>query len=482
MADALDLGSSGESCESSSLSSRTKLRSQINQVYEETMQFSVENVSELERRASVTVPADKVEAAIVAKLHKINPQLKLPGFRPGKVPFPVLQKRYGTAVRAEVLEDTIHATFTEILQKENLRLAGNPKFELGNDKPGEPLTYTVTFETFPPIQLKNFAEIQIEKPIAEVADKDIDEAIEKLLHEHVLWKEVTDQAHAAVRGDQVVVDFTVRIRSDRPPETKVEKNVDVVLGNGKMWTDFEDHLYNCHAGDELNFMLTFPDTHYDRELAGHNADFNVKVLKHSEPIYPPVDDDLAKKVGIKNGGLEALRNEIKASLGRELNHALKNLTKKSLMDALVHTHPITLPKSMVQEEIKRMQENFRQRLGAMQSTAPGAAKELPELPEDKCRPTAERHVALGLLLSTIVRERGLKVDPSELRTKVEEMAAMYDESAKIVNWYYSNREHLIEVESLLLEEKALAEIEKHAHLAEKPLSYTDAVKMSRGME
>jgi trigger factor len=436
------------------------------------MQVTSENLSGLERKLNIVVPADRVEKDIQAKLHKLAATLKMPGFRPGKVPFTTVQQRYGNSIRGDVIEDLIRKTYIEAVKQEKLDPAGLPRIEIVSANPKEPFSYNATFEIYPEIKLVDFDQFKIEKTVSELTDADINEMLEKLRKEHVQWKEIIEPMRKSQAGDQMTVDFTVKVLDSPATEKSMEKNVKFVLGGGSMWSDFEKHLYGVSGGEKKNYSLKFPETHVDKEIAGKDAEFEVEIHKVCEPILPPLDDEFAKKMGIKDSGLEGLITEVRKNMERELQVALKNSFKHAVMEKLLENNPIAVPKSLIETELDRLAKNWRERF-AMHK--PKVEKDIPEFPRKDVEKQAQRNVSLGLLLSTVIKENKIQVEQQNLRDKVEDLASVYDDANKVIDWYFSDQNRLMEVKSLLLEEKAIDYIASKANIVEKKVEYKEAV-------
>lgn len=434
------------------------------------MQVSLEKLSGLERKLNITVPADVVDKEVSERLHKLAGKAKVPGFRPGKAPFALLQKRYGESVRAEVIEKVIRESFTDAIKQEKLAVVGYPKLEIITSKANEPLNFSATFEVYPEAQVNDLTKLEASRYVAEITEQDVNEMLEKMRKEQVTWKEVKDTNRAIQKGDRINIDFSVAVHTDKPQEPKWEKDVNFILGNGYMWPEFEAPIYKSKVGDELSFTLKFPLTHRDKELVGRFADFVVKIHKVFEPIILNLDDELAKKLKIKDGTYASLVKEVRSNLEHELQRVLKELLKREILDKLYDANVMDVPKALIAQEIAQMQERWQQRFKHLPKD------QIPPFPEKDSETRAKRFVTLGLLLASIIKENGIKVGPEELRAKVEEMASIYEDAQKVVNWYFSNKEQLMEVESMLLEEKAIDYLAKNIKLIDKPISYKDAME------
>ncbi|EKE01046.1 MAG: hypothetical protein ACD_21C00232G0006 [uncultured bacterium] len=434
------------------------------------MQVTLEKLPGLERKLTITVLADRIENEAQAKLHKIAATAKMPGFRPGKVPFAMLQKRYSDSAHADTIEKLMRETYAEAVKQEKLNPAGMPRIEIISAKQKEPFIYSAVLEIYPEVKLGDLGQIKVEKTVAKLTDDDVNEMLEKLRKEQVQWKKITDPARKSQAGDQLTVDFTVRAIEKSAAEVKTEKNVKFVLGDGSMWDDFERQLYGVLAGEKKKYTLKFPPTHMDKELVGRDAEFEVEILEVCEPVLPLLDDKFAEKFGIKDGGLEGLKTEVRKNLERELQNVLKNAFKNTMMNKLLDSNPIEVPKVLIENELDRLAERWQERF-AHQKTE----KKLPEFPRKEFEPQAQRSVSLGLLLSAVIKENNIKAEQKELRAKIEEMASIYDDANKMVDWYFADPNRSMEIQALLLEEKALDHLASKAEVVEKEVSYKDAV-------
>jgi len=288
----------------------------------------------------------------------------------------------------------------------------------------------------------------------------------------VQWKEIIEPARKSQAGDQITVDFTVKALDDPAAETSTEKNIKFVLGGGSMWPDFEKHLYGVSGDEKKKYTLKFPETHVDKEIAGKDAEFEVEIRKVCEPILPPLDDEFAKKMGIKESGLEGLKTEVRKNMEHELQTVLKNLFKHAIMEKLLDSNPIDVPKALIETELDRLAKNWQERFAAHKQKI---EKNIPEFPRKDAAKQAQRNVSLGLLLSTVVKENKIQIEPQDLRAKVEELASVYDDASKVIDWYFSDQSRLTEIKSLLLEEKAVDYIASKANVVEKKVGYKEVI-------
>lgn len=430
------------------------------------MEVSVETLSGLERRLTVGVPAETIEADLNRKLQELSKTVKINGFRPGKVPAREVKRRYGKQLRQEILGDIIRDTFGQAVDQENLNPAGSPNIETKNDKAGESFEYTATFEVFPEIELKGLDGVKVEKLVAEITADDIDNMIANILQQHKSW-ETADRA--AALDDQVIIDF-VGTKDGEPFEGGSADANPLVLGSGSMIPGFEDGLVGLKAGEEKTLALTFPEDYQAEELAGQPVEFKVSVKEVNKPLIPELNDEFATKMGVE-GGVEAFKEAVKKNMARELEQGVKNKLKSQLMDKLLEKNDqVEVPKALIKNEIHRMQQQMLQQFGG------GANFDPSMFPQDLFTEQATRSVTLSLLVGEIIKAQGITADAARVRSTIEETAQHYEQPEMVVNWYYSNQEKLAEVEAGVLEEQVVDYILSTVELEEIPSSYEDVLK------
>ncbi|MDR1057229.1 MAG: trigger factor [Coxiellaceae bacterium] len=438
------------------------------------MQVVRDDLSNLERKLTITVEALEITSKVEAKLRKIAAKVKMPGFRPGKVPFDVVQRNYRSSAHTEVLENIIKDTYTAALQQEKLSLVGLPKIDIISSKLGEPLVYTAILEIYPEVKLNNFKEINVKKSVAQVTDADVDEMLEKMRKANVTWQEIVDDKYKSKVGDQLTIDFTIQTLSDnKTDEPKLEKDVKLVLGDGSMWGDFEKELYGVKVGEEKKFTLVMPATHIEKDFAGKSAVFVVKIHKICQPILPDLNDDFACKMHIKNGGLVKLREEIRSRMERELKTVLRSLFKEAIMDKLLEHNPIEVPKVLVEYELKRRADEWHKRF----ADSKNKVEKTHEFPRADFEPHAKRSVSLELLLLAVTKEHQIEVETQEISKRVDELmsSAYYEDKEEIVNELLSNQQYLTQIKSILLEKKVVDYLASQVNVTEKSISYKDAM-------
>lgn len=406
------------------------------------MQVSLETTGELQRRMRVEVPADQVEREVATRLRSLAQRVRLDGFRPGKVPLKVVERKYGGRVREEVVDEVVQKSLDDALRQENLRPAGGPRIESRQLTPGASLQFTATFEIYPEVVLAPLDDVELERPVADVTDQDVDQLLKVLQRQRQAWEPVE---RAARRGDRLVIDYHGTVEGGDFPGGSAQ-HIPVELGEGRLHEGFEEHLTGLQPGATASFDVTYPEDYPKPEVAGKAVHYEVNVRTVSEPRVPELDEAFAHDFGIQEGGMDALRSEVRANMGRELNRAIRARVKDQVMDALLARHAVKVPDALVEEEVVRLQKQLA-------DTASGAGRVAGS--PDELRPAAERRVALGLILSELVRAHGIAVDPTRVRASVEEIAASYENPEEVVKWYYGNNDLLSGVESMVLEDQVV---------------------------
>ena len=430
------------------------------------MQVTVEDTSTLERRMRVRIPEERVKGEVVRRLNSLANKVRVPGFRPGKAPLKVLEKRYGEQVRSEVVGEMVQSSFYEAVSQQQLRPAGTPTINPLQAEPGNGIDYTAIFDVYPELTSPPIESLKISRPLAEVSDADLDKMLEVLRRQRRTWQVVE---RAATPADRVVIDFQGSV-DGQPLEKAKGEEVPVELDGSRMIEGFEEGLIGLQAGEEKTLELTFPDAHPDENLAGKAVSFAVKVHRVEEPQLPPLDDSLAPSFGVKEGGLEALRDEVRSNMTRELEEAIRAITKRRVMEALLQDQEITLPDSLVQEEIQRA---IRQRKVELSHSGidPESAGLEPAMFEEQAR----TRVALGLLLAEIIRSNEIKPDPERVRARIETIASTYQDPNEVINWYYGDRSRLSEIETTVLEDQVVEWILERAEVSDEASSFDEVL-------
>jgi trigger factor len=428
------------------------------------MQVSLTATGGLERRLEVAIPASQVDGEVAQRLNRISRTARLKGFRPGKAPLAVIRQQYGEQVQSEVINDLMRASFSEAVQREKLNPAGGPRIEPISIAPGADIKYAAVFEVLPEVKLKPLSDLTIEKPVAGVADADLDAMIDTLRKQRPVFNEVT---RAAAVNDRVSVDFVGRIDGTEF-DGGAGDNVQIVIGGGRVMKEFEDALLGASAGESRDFTATFAADHANAKLAGKTATFSVKVGKVEEQLPAALDEEFAKSFGIADGNIDNLRAEVRANMERELAEAVRQKLRAQVLEALYTNNPLELPRQLVDEQIQELQVEMLRRAGVRD------AKQLP--PREPFEQPARRRVALSLLMSELVRAANLKVSRESVHEKVNELASTYSNPEEVRRAYLQNADTMRQIEAQVLEQQAIDWVLGQVKIAEKPASFSELTK------
>lgn len=426
------------------------------------MQVAVENTGSLERKMTVELPEDRIAQEVDTRLRNMMGNVRIPGFRPGKVPMKVIAKRFGRQVRDEVCGEMVRSSFMDAVTEQNLRPAGGPTIDPIEAEPGQGMTYTAVFEVYPDVSLNAVEDLEIARPEATVTDDDINRMIDVLRTQRREWNEVD---RAAATGDRVVMDFVGKIDGEEFEGGKAD-GYELELGAGNFIAGFEDGVVGISAGGDKSLDLTFPDDYGNEDLAGKAVVFDVKVTAVKEGVAPELNDDFIKQFGVEDGSIDTFRTEIRGNMERELENGVKAMTKDRVLSALLEKNPVEMPQSLVSEEVNRMVER-RQEEFRMNGIDPSRIPIDPSIFEDD----AKRRVQLGLLLAEIIKSAELSADPGKVRAEVERIATSYEEPAQVINYYYGEPGRLAEIESQVLEEAAIESILERAQVSVESTSF-----------
>ena len=431
------------------------------------MQVSLTATGGLERRLEVAIPAAQVDGEVSQRLNKISRTARLKGFRPGKAPLAVIRQQYGEQVHGEVINDLMRASFSEAVAREKLNPAGGPRIEPIAMNPGADLKYAAVFEVLPEVKLSPVSDLTIERPVASVADKDLDAMLETLRKQRPAFNEVS---RAAAANDRVTVDFTGKIDGVEFEGGSGEA-VPIVIGANQVMKEFEDALLGLAPGGTSEFNATFGADHANKKLAGKTATFTVKVVKVEEQVPAPLDEAFAKGFGIADGSIETLRTEVRANMERELAEAIRQKVRTQVLEALFTKNPLELPRQLVEEQIQELQVEMLRRAGVKD------AKQLP--PREPFEQPARRRVALGLLMSELVRNANLKVSREAVAEKLNELAASYSNPEEVRRAYLQNPDMMRQIESQVLETQAIEWVLGQAKVADKPATFAELTQFGQ---
>jgi trigger factor len=428
------------------------------------MQTSIETLSKLERRLNMAVPAEQIDREVEQRLRKLSRTMRIDGFRPGKVPLKIVAQHYGPQVRSEVIGDAVQKAFSEVVKDQKLKVAGYPRIERKEAGDEKQLAFSATFEIYPEVKLGDVAGAKIERPTHPVEDADVDRTIEILRKQRVSWEAV---ARASQTGDRVTVDFTGRIDGNEFPGGK-GGGMAVVIGEGRVLTEFESGLTGASVGEQKTFPLTFPADYPGKEVAGKTARFEVDVKKVEAPKLPAVDAEFARSLGVADGDIAKMREEVKANVEREVKKRTESELKQKVMQALIDAATLELPRSLVEIELQRMVQQARADLEAR-----GVKLEKLPLNPEALEGQARRRVTLGLILGELVRTHDLGAKPEQVRALVTEHAQTYEQPFEVVRWVYSEPRRLGEFEGLAVESNVINWVLDRAKVEDKAISFDE---------
>ena len=432
------------------------------------MQVSVEASGGLERRMTVEIPEERISNEVSSRLQRLSRTARVKGFRPGKVPMKVVAQQYGQAVRDEVLGEVIQSSYFEAINQEKLNPAGMPRIEPAESTEGEGFRYVATFEVMPQPELADVSGVELERMAAEVTDADLEKMLENLRTQQSEWTPVKRKAKS---GDRLNINFKGTIDGEEFAGNAGE-NVPVTIGSGRMIEGFEKGLTGAKSGDELTLDLQFPEDYAHKDVAGKPVQFQITVNSVEEAQLPELNEEFAKGFGIGDGSVEALRNEVRKNMERELKQALEGRNKQQVMDKLLEVNKIELPQALIDNEA----ENLKQQM--MQQMHVPKGKSGADLDASLFRGQAERRVSLGLILSELIKSRELKADETAIRAKVEELASTYDDPQEVIDWYFADKGRLQQIEGLALEDAVVDWVFSQGKVSEKQSSFDEVMGRS----
>ncbi len=431
------------------------------------MAVAVETLEKLERKMTLTLPVTVITNEVETRLKKLARQVKIDGFRPGKVPMNIVSQRYGYSVHYEVMNDKVGEAFSVAANEAKLRVAGQPRITEKEGAPEGEVSFDAIFEVFPDVKLGDLSTAAVEKLSADVTDAAIDRTIEILRKQRQTFAQRSvDSATAA--GDRVTVDFVGKIDGE-PFEGGKAEDFAFIVGEGQMLKEFDEAVRGMKSGESKTFPLPFPADYHGQDVAGKTADFLVTVKKLEATHLPEVNEAFAKSLGIADASVAGLRADIKKNLEREVKFRLMAKNKTAAMDALASSAELDLPKSSVQSELERMIESAR---ADLKQRGIKDADKAP-IPDDVFRPQAERRVRLGLVVAELVRVNNLQATQAQIKSHVEEMAASYEKPADVVRWYFSDNRRMAEVEAVIIENNVTDFVLSKAKITEKPVSFDE---------
>ena len=428
------------------------------------MSISIETLEGLQRRVTITVAADKIEAAYKEQLKGYAKNARVDGFRKGKVPHSIIEQRFGVAARQEVLSDEMQRAFFDAVIAEKINLAGRPTFTPNNYQPGQEFSFSVTFEVFPEVELKGLENIEVEKPVVEISDADLDKMVDVLRKQQATW---TESQEAVKAEDRVTIDFVGSVDGE---EFEGGKATDFVLamGQGRMIPGFEEGIVGHKAGEQFDIDVTFPADYHSENLKGKAAKFAITLKKVENIVLPELTEEFVKKFGNAKS-VEDLRAEIKKNMQRELNNAVTARVKNQVINGLIAQNDIEVPAAAVAEEVDVLRQQAVQRFG-------GKPEMAAQLPAELFEAEAKRRVQVGLLLSTVIGANELKVDEARVEAMIADIASAYEQPAEVVEYYAKNCQLTENIRNVVLEEQAVDAVLAKAKVTEKAMSFDELMQ------
>lgn len=428
------------------------------------METTTQTTNPLERRLDLSVAIDALESATEQRLKRMGRNMKMPGFRPGKVPFAMVKQQYGAEARHEALTEALNTAFGEAVVGQKLNVAGYPNIEPKKTESTTHLEFSAVFEVYPEFALGDLSASSVERPVLEVSDAEVDKTLDILRKQRVRYS-ATDRA--AAKEDRVVIDFLGK-KDGEPFQGGQASDYPFVLGQGMMLPEFEAAVEGMKAGESKTFDMTFPADYFAKDLAGQTVQFEITAKQVMAPTLPEVDADFAKTLGIEDGDIAKMRAEIEGNLKREVKKRIEARLKDQVMDALVSANPIPVPNALVEMEVQRLIQNARQDMEQRGMKA----KDFPIQPE-WFADQAKRRVTLGLILAELVKSEKLQAKPEQIKALVEEAAQTYENPAEVVGWYYAQPQRLSEVEAVVIENNVVEWVLSKAQVADKTVAFDE---------
>ncbi len=433
------------------------------------MGSTIENLGGLERRFDILISLENFQNEMEKRLKQLAKTTKLHGFRPGKIPLKMITQMYGAQVQQDVLNDAVHKKFTDTIKELNLRVAGYPKFEAKSSNSDGFYTFSATFEVYPDITIGDLSKQSLQRPNVTVGDADIDKTLEMVRKQRVIYRSVS---RSATKGDRVKIDYHGVINDSDFAGGKAN-GVQLIIGGGRFLKDFEAALIGMKVGNNKSFDVVFPEDYHGKEMAGKTATFEVKLLELEEPELPNIDDNFAKQLGVPDGDIKKLREEIQQDLEREISKRVKSKIKEQVMQLLLEAAQVAAPNVLVNQEAERLMQSAKSNLEAR-----GMKSNEISLTPDSFKEKAEYRVKLGLILAELVKIHTLKASREQVRSIVEDAAQSYENPEQVIKWHYASPERLQEAESLALEENVVNWVLGKIDLVDKTVAFDELMGIS----
>lgn len=425
------------------------------------MQVSVENISTVEKHLKIQVPAEEVKKQIDSRLKEIGKQVRLKGFRPGRIPFSVLNQRYGPQAKQEVVQQTAQSALQQAVEQESLRIAATPRVESEPVFDESGLEINAIIETYPDLDSIDVSEIVMERPEVEVVDQDVSDMLETLKKQRIKWNDVDRKPGD---GDQALIEYTAKVDEETIPE-EGDLRLALILGESG-FEALEKVVKKMSPNDEKEASLEFPADFREPALAAKTADVSLQLTQVQESELPEINEEFTKSFGVESGDVEELKGEIRKNLERELGQAVRTQLKTQLANRLLEMHPdLEVPESIVNNEAQNM----------LQQVLRGAELEITKEMLDHFKEPATKRVRSGLLLAELAQQNNIKIDGSKVREAIELIAQTYEEPKEVVQLYYNDQRLLQSVENSVLEDQVVDWVVNNAKVTDKQMSFQEAL-------
>lgn len=429
------------------------------------MALNVETISELERRITISVPLQPLETQVNQRLKEIARTAKFSGFRPGKAPMGLVGQQYGAQVRDEVYSAAVEKSFGDAVEAEKLRVAGFPNIEHKPfDSASENLEYTATFEIFPEVKLGDISALEIERPVLEVTDADVNRTLDVLVKQRTTYSPVE---RGAAKGDRINITLTASI-DGKEVESTADKGIDIVIGEGGRVESFDEALIGSKAGESKTFDVTYPEDHQPAQIAGQKVTYSVTFVSVSEPVLPKVDAEFAKSLGVEDGDVEKMKSDIADSIKQEVDKRIKAKVKEQVFKSLADSAEFAVPNILVSTEANRMLQTTKQNLKQR-----GTDPETLNLDAAMFQEEAVRSTKLRLILGDVINNNNLHANPDQIRAMVDVFSQSFEKPEDVVKWYYDDPKRLDEPSALATEENAVEWVLSQAKVTDKETKFDE---------
>lgn len=432
------------------------------------MSVTVETLENLERKVVLSLPWSEINAETDKKLKQTQRRAKIDGFRPGKAPLKMIAQMYGASAQNDVINELVQRRFYDVAVVQELKVAGFPRFE-GVEEQDDKESFKVAaiFEVFPEVVIGDLSAQEVEKVTASVGDAEVDQTVEILRKQRTRFNHVEREAR---NGDRVIIDFEGKIDGE-PFAGGASKNYAFVLGASQMLPEFEAGVVGMKAGESKDVTVNFPEDYHGKDVAGKTAVFTITLNNVSEATLPEVDADFAKALGIADGDVAKMREEVQKNVSREVERRVNEQTKESVMNALLKAVELKAPVALVNEEAARLANEMKQNF-VNQGMADAANL---DLPLDMFKEQAERRVSLGLILAKLVDENKLEPTEEQIKAVVANFAESYEDPQEVIDWYYAEPSRLQAPTSLAIESNVVDFVLGKAKVNEKALSFDEVM-------